>query len=236
MRVFLAGAGGVVGKRLVPLLLRAGHSVIGSTRKEDRAAVLAAQGIEPAIVDFMDAAASAAAVAAARPDVVIHQLTDLPQSLDAVPRDEMLRRNADLRIVGTENLVRATVAAGVGRMIAQSVAFAYAPGPTPHREEDPIDPESRGIVLLERFVLGTPGLDGTVLRYGYFHGPGTWYSAAERTPAVHVDAAAHAALLALDAAPGVYNLAEDEGVVASVRARRMLGWNAAFRMPVDFTK
>jgi nucleoside-diphosphate-sugar epimerase len=230
MRVFLAGAGGVVGKRLVPLLLRAGHSVIGSTRKADRAAVLAAQGIEPTIVDFMDAGASAAAVSAARPDVVIHQLTDLPQSLDAVPRDEMLRRNADLRIVGTENLVRATVAAGVRRMIAQSVAFAYAPGPTPHREDEPIDPGSRGVVMLERFVLGTPGLDGTVLRYGYFYGPGTWYMAPERAPAIHVDAAAHAALLALDGAPGIYNLSEDEEIVTSAKARQLLGWDPAFRM------
>jgi nucleoside-diphosphate-sugar epimerase len=84
--------------------------------------------------------------------------------------------------------------------------------------------------MLERFVLGTPGLDGTVLRYGYFYGPGTWYMAPERAPAVHIDASAHAAFLALDGPPGIFNVAEDEDVVTSAKARQLLGWDPAFRM------
>lgn len=161
MRVFLAGATAAIGRRLVPLLLADGHAVTGSTRKEDRAAGLTAQGATPAIVDFMDAAAARQAIVAARPEVVIHELTDLPQVRNPTEWPAALERNSRLRIVATGNLVRAAVEAGAGRVVAQSVAFAYAAGALPHRERDPINPASGGVLALERFVLETRGSSGS---------------------------------------------------------------------------
>jgi nucleoside-diphosphate-sugar epimerase len=89
----------------------------------------------------------------------------------------------------------------------------------------------QGIVTLEREVLKTPGIDGVVLRYGYLYGPGTWYDVAPKPPSVHVDAAAHAALLAACKGAGVYNVAEDDGAVSSAKAKRELGFDPAFRIP-----
>lgn len=231
MRVFLAGATGAIGRRLVPLLLADGHAVTGSTRKADRAGGLAAQGVTPAVVDFMDAAAARRAIVAARPEVVIHQLTDLPHVRDPAEWPAALERNSSLRIVATENLVKAAVAAGAGRVVAQSIAFAYAPGALPHRETDPINPASRGVVALERFVLETPGIVGIVLRYGLLYGPGTWSGVPGDPPAVHVDAAAQAAALAVTrGAAGAYNIADDDGGVSVGKARAELGFDPSFRL------
>ncbi len=238
MRIFLAGATGVVGRRLIPLLLDAGHAVAGTTRSAAKAAALKALGVEPVTVDVFDGDALARAVAAAQPDVVIHQLTDLPQAFDPAALAAASARNARLREEGTANLVAAARAAGVPRLVAQSIAFVYAPGPAPHGEDDPLDsaPAQQvtvaGVAALERLVTGTPGLDGLVLRYGRFYGPGTWRAAPGEPPTVHVDAAAHAAFLAVSrGAPGIYNVADEDGAVSIARARRELGFTPAFRHP-----
>ncbi len=240
VRIFLAGASGVIGRRLVPLLIDAGHQVTGTTRSAAKAADLTARGVNAIIVDVFDAPALRDAVVRAHPEVVIHQLTDLPQTLDPARVGAALIANARLRMEGTPNLVAASVAAGAGRLIAQSIAFAYAEGPEPHRESDPLAAaegdspaaiSARGVRMLEAAVLKAPGIAAIVLRYGRLYGPGTWSAAASGRAPVHVDAAAHAALLAVDhGAPGVYNVAEDDGAVTVEKARTELGFDPAFRL------
>ena len=239
MRIFLAGATGVIGRRLALLLRDARHEVTGTTRHPAKAAWLQAAGVVPVVVDIFDSGAVTRAVVAARPDVVIHQLTDLPNAPGTPGYAAGQEANRRLRIEGTRNLVRAAVVARTGRLIAQSIAFVYAPGEGARQESDPLDvaaepPRQRtveGIIALERETLQTPGISGVVLRYGYLYGPGTWYGAPPKPPSVHVDAAAHAALLALDKGSGVYNVAENDGAVSSARARRELGFDPAFRLP-----
>jgi nucleoside-diphosphate-sugar epimerase len=219
VRIFLAGASGVIGRRLTLLLTAAGYAVTGTTRSAAKAEELKAHGIDAVLVEVFDAAALRSAVVAARPDVVIHQLTDLPDVLDPARMRVVLARNSQLRVEGTAHLVAAALAAGARRMIAQSIAFAYAYGPEPHAETDAIaSPEGdkpgaitvRGVRALEDAVLKTPGIAGIVLRYGRLYGPGTWNTPNARAP-LHVDAAAQAALLAVSkGAPGVYNIAEDD--------------------------
>jgi nucleoside-diphosphate-sugar epimerase len=238
MRIFLAGASGAIGRRLLPMLHAAGHAVTGTTRSAAKSAAIEATGAEAVVIDVFDAAALAAAVAAARPELIIHQLTDLPQEADPSKITAAYSRNARLRSEGTRNLIAAARHAAVRRFIAQSVAFAYAPSAEPHRESDPLDlgaqgPRAvsiRGVMALESAVLGTPGIEGIVLRYGRLYGPGTWTDAADGRPAVHVDAAAHAALLtAVCRAAGVYNIADDDGAVSIAKAREQLGFDPRFR-------
>ncbi len=233
MRIFLAGATGVIGRRLVPLLVAAGHHVTGTTRSAEKAAALTAAGAQPCVVDVYDAAALTQAVVLARPDVVIHQLTDLPQVLDPAAMAQALARNARLRVEGTANLITAMLAAKASRLIVQSIAFAYAPGPEPHGEDDPLNAggvSADAVVTMERMATATPGLAGLVLRYGRLYGPGTWAARPDGKGFIHVDAAARAALLAVThGAPGVYNIAEDDGAVSIVKARTALGFDPAFR-------
>ena len=235
--VFLAGAAGVIGRRLAPLLVADGWRVVGTTRRPDRAPLLRGMGVAPVIVDAFDADALRAAVLAARPEVVMHQLTDLPPGLDPARMAEALGRNARIRIDGTRNLVAASVAAGVARLVAQSIAFAYAPGTLPHAEDAPLAVDAAGsvgvtaqaVASLEAQVLGAP-LAGIVLRFGRFYGPGTGAEAPRGAAPVHVDAAAHAARLACTrGGKGVYNVAEEDGTVDAGRARRLLGWSADWR-------
>jgi nucleoside-diphosphate-sugar epimerase len=237
-RVFVAGATGAIGRVLCRLLLTDGWHVVGTTRRPEAADHLKALGVEPAVVDVFDAEALRTAVLGAQPIAVIHQLTDLPKQLDAADLHKALARNAILREVGTKNLVDACVGAGVNHVIAQSIAFAYAPGPQPLTEEAPLhlnasDPvaarTARAVQALESFVLAGP-FRGVVLRYGRLYGPGTWASAPTAAGPVHVDAAADAARLALlrgDA--GIYNVAEPDGTVSVTKAVGQLGWSPAFR-------
>jgi nucleoside-diphosphate-sugar epimerase len=240
MRIFLAGATGAVGRPLIRLLVAAGHTVTGTTRSAAKAAEIEAVGATAAVVDAYDGDAVRAAVLAARPDVVIHQLTDLPGTRDPATYPAALAANARLRILATPSLVVAARAAGARRLITQSVAFAYAPGPAPLAETHPLDYAGegnkavlvRGVAALEALTLGTPGIEGIALRYAYLYGPGTWYAASEGRGFVHVDAAAHAALLALTRGqPGSYNIADDDGAVAIDKARRELGFDPGFRQP-----
>ena len=237
-KVFVAGATGAVGSALIPLLLEAGHTVYGGTRRAERAAELEARGATPVVVDVFDAQALRDALVRIAPMVVIHQLTDLPRDLDPALMAEAVVRNARVRIEGTRNLVAAALAAGATQLIAQSIAWAYAPGPTPHTEDDLLDLGAEGgrrisidgVAALERSVLGAVGLTGTVLRYGQLHGPGTSNAAPKGASPVHVEAAAWAALLAMrHARGGIFNIAEDSAEVSSEKAKRELAWHAALR-------
>jgi nucleoside-diphosphate-sugar epimerase len=237
MRIFLAGASGAIGRRLTPLLRNAGHDVTGMTRSAEVARELEAAGIEPSVVDVFDAQALKRVVAAARPDVVMHQLTDLPRVLDDEAQlAAAYPRNARIRTEGTRNLVAAALAASARRFIVQSVAFAYAPGKEPYVETDPLNLVDgprlvtvRAAADMEEQVLKS-GMEAIVLRYGLLYGPGTWSEGPSRKPPVHVDAAAQAALLAVSRGNGIYNIADDDGTVAIEKARNELGFDPAFRL------
>ena len=234
MRIFLAGAAGVIGRRLTPLLVLVGHEVTGTTRSAAKAGQIEASCGRPVVVDVFDAAALTRVMLEARPEIVIHQLTDLPS--DPAQVSSAAEMNARLRIDGTRNLMAAAKVAGARRVIAQSIAFAYAPGRQPHHENDALNLEgprrrsAEGVAALEWAVLHTPPIEGVVLRYGRLYGPGAWTQVPGRPPALHVDAAAHAALLAVDRGSGVYNIAEDDGAVAITRARAQLGFEPTIRL------
>jgi nucleoside-diphosphate-sugar epimerase len=215
MRIFLAGGAGVLGSRLVPQLTAAGHTVVATTRRPERAPLLAELGAEPAIVDVYDVDGIAAAVATARADVILHELTDLGDSdTDA---------NARLRRIGTAHLVAAARAAGVERMIVQSIVWVFSEGATPATEEEAIIPGS-AVDEMERAAAALP--HATVLRSGMLYGPGTWYARGGRiaeavahgevdaTPAitdfVHVDDVVTGTVQALDWPDGIYHLVDDE--------------------------
>ena len=237
MKIFLAGAGGAIGRRLTPLLRAVGHTVVGTTRSADKSDALRALGAEPVVVDVFDADALARAVKAAAPQAIIHQLTDLAFAPGTPQYEEGLARNARLRVEGTSNLVAAARAANVKRMVAQSIAFVYAPGDGARTESDPLNlsgesiarRSAEAVVALEKAVLGLP--EGIVLRYGYFYGPGTWSDTASRAPSVHIDAAARATLQALTKAkPGIYNIAEDGDAVSSEKAKQEFGFDPKSRI------
>ena len=219
----------------MPLLVAAGHHVTGATRSPAKAADIRRSGADAAVVDVYDRNALIDAVKSARPAVVIHQLTDLSLLHDADRVAEARERNARLRREGTANLVAGALAAGARRLIAQSIAFAYAPGLTPPcRETDPLNLETEGgraVAALEREVTMTPGIDGIVLRYGNFYGPETGVETPPGPGALHIDAAVHAALLAVDrGAPGIYNIAEDDGQLAIDKARAAFGFDPSYRL------
>ena len=239
MRIFLAGASGAIGRRLTPLLLTAGHEVTGSTRSAETARRLNAAGIHGVVADVFDAGALRDAVANARPEIVIHQLTDLPRVVeDEAQLAASYPRNARIRTEGTRNLIAAAQAALARRFIVQSVAFAYAPGAEPHPENDPLNVSEgpravtvRAAADMERQVLSS-GMEAIVLRYGFFYGPGTWHPDPMRKPPLHIDAAAQATLLALTRGrQGIYNVAEEDGIVSIAKARTELGFDPDFRLP-----
>ena len=236
-RVFLAGATGVIGRPLCRLLVADGWHVVGTSRSAANIPLLRALGVEPVIVDVYDEKALIDAVQRAEPSVVIHQLTDLPDALDPAQMADALARNAHLREVGTRHLVAAAAAAGVSRLVAQSLAFAYAPGPLPYDESWPLnvdDPNfglsARGVASLEEQVLAGP-FTGIVLRYGKLYGPGTGVVQPPAGGPLHVDDAADAARrAATHGKAGIYNIAEDDGTVSINRAAAELGWTPGFRL------
>lgn len=237
MRVFFAGASGALGRRLNPMLLAADHDITGLTRSAGAARALEVAGIHAAVADVYDADAIQREAVAARPDVVIHQLTDLPRVLnDEKELAAAYPRNARIRTEGTRNLVAAAKAAGARRFIVQSVAFAYLPGKEPYTETDPLNladgprlPTVRAAADMEQQVLNS-GMEPLVLRYGLFYGPGTWSEGPARKPSLHIDAAAQAAFLAVTRGHGIYNVADDDGTVSIDKARKELGFDPAFRL------
>ena len=244
MHVFVAGASGAIGRQLVPQLVAAGHRATGMTRTPAKAELLRRLGAEPVVCDAFDAEGLERAVAAAAPDAVVHELTAIPAAIDPRRFAEQFEENDRLRVEGTRNLVAAALSAGVRRVVAESISFAYAPGGGGLRvEDDPLGlgaPEPwgrtiRAVDALEQAVLSAPGLGGTVLRYGTLYGPGTFYardgSTAEavrrrRLPLVgagagvtsflHVEDAARATVLALEReATGTFNVVDDEPAPAA---------------------
>ena len=191
------------------------------------------------MVNVFDAEALATAVLDAKPEIVMHQLTDLAAFQDPAQRSSALARNARIREEGTRNLVAVARKAGARRLIAQSIAWAYAPGPRPFRENHPLDLNAegdrlvsvRGVASLEGQVLGASPMEGIVLRYGRLYGPGSGADSPPSPPAVHVDAAAYAALLAIDhGEPGAFNIADPNDEAATDKATAGLGWRADFRV------
>jgi nucleoside-diphosphate-sugar epimerase len=239
MKVFLAGATGVIGRRLTPMLVEAGHEVTAITRSEAKTQALREAGAEPVVCDVFDAEALREAVVAASPQVVLHELTDLPPTLDPRKMEEQTAGNDRIRTEGTRNLVGAAVVAGAKRIVAQSIAFAYAPtGGSVKSEDEPLFEDApwpwsrsvRALEELERLVTQTEGIEGIVLRYGFFYGPGSAYAGGgyiarevrrRRFPLVgsgggvfsyiHVDDAAAATLAAVERGrPGIYNIVDDD--------------------------
>jgi nucleoside-diphosphate-sugar epimerase len=184
MRVFVAGATGAIGRELVPRLVAAGHEVHGMTRSESKQAMLFDMGAVPVVADALDADQVAEAVAGAKPDVIVHQLTAIPASLDMRRFDRDFALTNRLRTDGTDHLLSAGQAVGVRRFVAQSVAaygaYARTGGPV-KSEQDPLEPKPprqmretlAAIRHLEESVLGASWTEGIVLRYGAFYGPGT---------------------------------------------------------------
>ena len=241
-RIFLAGATGAIGRRLLPLLLGAGYEVTGMTRSQAKALAFRGRGSRMVVADVFDVDAVMRALDSARPDIVIHQLTDLSALAGSASPTTAISRNARIRLEGTRNLVNAALAVGSRRIIAQSISWAYGPGSLPHAESDPLDvhaPEPRsitvgGINALENAVLHSPPLLGTILRYGQLYGPGTGVDAPCGAAPLHVDAAAYAALLAVQhEAHGIYNIAELNADVLTEKARSTLGWRDDMRLPED---
>jgi 2-alkyl-3-oxoalkanoate reductase len=235
MRVFVAGATGVVGRQLVPQLIEAGHQVTATTRNAGKAEELCLLGAELAVVDGLDPVAVGEAVAKADPEVVIHQMTALAGDFDFRHFDRTFAATNKLRITGTDNLLAAAQAARVRRVIVQSYAGwtnSMSGGPV-KGEDDPFEPKppeavrptQEAIKYVEHAVTASP-MEGIALRYGNLYGPGASDLIVEmlkkrRVPIIgsgagvwsflHVQDAASAAVAALgDAAPGVYNVTDDE--------------------------
>ena len=192
VRVFLAGASGVIGIRVVPLLVEAGHAVAGMTRSPRKVEQLAALGAEPVVCDVYDSDALTAAVRAFRPDAVMHQLTDLPDTL--AESAEYSARNDRMRTEGTGNLVEAARAVGAGRFVAQSIAWR---------------PAGRRGEIVEEYERRILDIGGVVVRYGRLYGTGTFYEdELPEPPRIQVDAAAGATPALLDAPSGVVTLVD----------------------------
>src|SRR5919112_1436184 len=244
MKVFLAGATGAIGKRLVPQLVEAGHAVAAITRSKEKLDMLSTLGAEPVLCDVFDAGRLGSVVARVEPDALINQLTDLPQSLNPRKLGEYYAANNRVRREGTRNLLSAALGAGVRRFLAQGSAYWYAPTGGPVKREEallyldapaPIGPAVETIKEVEDAVLSANEIEGVVLRYGMFYGPGTWYAKdgdvgrqvrKRRYPMIgkgegtysfiHVGDAAAATVAALERArPGVYNVVDDDPAKAA---------------------
>jgi nucleoside-diphosphate-sugar epimerase len=238
MHIFLAGATGALGRALVPKLLERGHTVTGTTRSAAKADALRALGATPVIVDGLDRDAVVAAVAATRPDAIVHEMTALSGLADVRHIERSFADTNRLRVEGTDNLLAAARAAGVERVVAQSFAgwpYARAGGPV-KSEDDPLDPAPpaqlrSSLDAIRHLESAVTGAGGVVLRYGGFYGPGTgiapggdqWQTVrARKFPVVgdgggvwsfvHIDDAASATVAALERyTPGeIYNVVDDE--------------------------
>jgi nucleoside-diphosphate-sugar epimerase len=246
MKIFVAGASGAIGTRLVPALVRNGHEVVGTTRTTAKTGRLRELGAEPVVIDALDEVAVKDAVASAEPDVIVHELTAIPEAIDPRKLDQQFVQTNRLRTVGTDHLLEAARAVGVRRFVAQSfAAWVYARTGGPVKvETDPVatDPAPSvrrthaALMHVERLLQEATDLEGIVLRYGGFYGPGTSFSAEapmvdmvrkRRLPIVgdgggwwsfiHIDDAAAATVAAIERGqPGIYNVTDDEPAPVSV--------------------
>ncbi|MGC9541643.1 NAD-dependent epimerase/dehydratase family protein [Streptomyces sp. UG1] len=232
MRVFVAGGAGALGRRLVPQLVARGHQVTATTTSAAKLGLLAKLGAEGVVMDGLDAMSVGEAVAQARPDAIVHEMTGLGGGKpDMRHPDRFFAPTNRLRIEGTDHLLAAAEATGVPHVVVQSFAQSYGPGTGLVTEEDPIDPGpvpvvrrlSAGVLHIQDVV---PKAGGTVLRYGGFYGPGASDDVVEmirkrKFPLVgegtgwnswiHLDDAASATVLAVEKqARGVFNVVDDE--------------------------
>jgi len=238
MRVFVAGGTGVIGRRLVPQLVDAGHQVTATTRTPGKAQQLRSLGATPAVVDALDEQAVAAAVRAAAPEVVMNQLTRLPRRYNPRRLRPWFEATSRLRVEGTRHLLAAAREVGARRFVYQSIAFMYAlcgpavvdeDAPTAADAPHPYGPVFRSTLTGERMALEAEGIDGVVLRYGQLYGPGTYFASdgdfarqarLRLLPVVgggrgvfsflHVDDAASAAVCSTTRGRGVYNVVDDD--------------------------
>ena len=239
MKVFVAGASGAIGRPLVRQLVAEGHEVTGMTRREERMEEIRAAGATPVRCNALSTHDMENALHQAQPEVVVHLLTSLPPRLDYRAKEDPLAPTNRLRSEGTRNLLAAAKAAGARRIVAESVAFLYAPeGDWVKGEEAPLFRDAPGVfgpaavalADLERQVTGTEGVEGVVLRYGWLYGPGTYFdregsqtedALKRRVPIVgkgtgtfsfvQVEDAAAATVAAVErGAPGTYNVVDDE--------------------------
>jgi 2-alkyl-3-oxoalkanoate reductase len=264
MRVFLAGGSGAVGKRLVPLLVAGGHHVVATTRSAEKKNEIRTVGGEPVVLDALDRVAVMKAVASARPDVVVHQMTAISKIRSFRRFDEEFALTNRLRTEGTEYLLDAARAAGVRRFVSQSYTGLpnIREGGPVKTEEDPLDPDPPqsmrrtfdAIRQLETSVMSARSLEGIVLRYGSFYGPGTSISPGgdfmelvrqRKFPIfgngggvwsfVHIDDVAHATRCAIEGGrAGIYNIVDDEPAAVSVwlpELARAIGARPPYRLP-----
>jgi nucleoside-diphosphate-sugar epimerase len=235
MRVLIAGATGAIGRPLVQCLRASRHDVFALTRSPASASALNEIGAEAVIADARDAAAVKAAVGRVRPDAVINELTSLPRHYTPADMQAAAERDRAVRVEGNVNLLAALRDAGVRRYLLQSTGFWYAPGPGLADESVPfisrgapgIEAGVRTYLELEARASATPGIDFVALRYGFFYGPGTWYTRdgdmgeqvrQQQVPIVgegqgvysfvHIDDAAAATAAALECPPGAYNIVD----------------------------
>jgi len=188
MRIFLAGASGVIGRRLIPWLVQAGHVVGGMTRSPNKTELLSHLGAEPILCDVFDREALIRSVRDFKPDVIVNELTDLPD--DVAKLGEYAVLNARIRTEGNQNLIEAARQSGSPKILAQSVAWQL-----------PDEPGARAVAELERSVLAEGGV---VLRYGLFYGPGTYnVQPPPEGPRVHIDRAAERTVEVLGVPSGV---------------------------------
>ena len=238
MKIFVAGATGAIGRPLLAELLAKGHAVVALTRSPEKAQALVKQGIEPAIADVFDSDAVKVAVRRAQTEVVIEQLTALPKTYTRESMNASAALNNRIRLEGGANVLAAAQAAGVRRYLRQSVAFYAIPGPGLADEETPLALDAspaiaagaREITELEHLLLGNPKIEGIILRYGFFYGPGTWFHPdgdvarqvrQQQFPIVgngegvwtwlHIEDAASATVAAAEHGhPGIYLIANDQ--------------------------
>jgi 2-alkyl-3-oxoalkanoate reductase len=237
MRILIAGATGAIGRPLVRCLKERHHVAFGLARSPQSARAVGELGAEPVTADALDAASVKAAVARVRPDAIINELTSLPRHYTAAEMKAAAERDYKVRVEGNANLLAALRNAGVRRYILQSSGFWYAPGAGLAEESErfafdaspAVAAGARRYAELEAAASGTPGIESVSLRYGFFYGPGTWYSREgdmgeqarqQQVPVVgngegvwswvHIDDAAAATAAALECPPGAYNIVDGD--------------------------
>jgi nucleoside-diphosphate-sugar epimerase len=238
MKIFVAGGTGAIGRPLIAKLLAKGHALVALTRSQEKAQALAEQGIEPAVADVFDTDAVKAVVSRAQPEVVIEQLTALPKTYTPESMKAAAALNNRIRLEGGANVLAAAQAAGVRCYLRQSIAFWAVPGPGLADENTPlafnaspaVAAGAREVTELEHRLLGNPNMEGIVLRYSFFYGPGTWFNPdgdvaqqvrQQQFPIIgngegvwswlHIEDAASATIAAAERGnPGIYLIANDQ--------------------------
>ena len=253
MRVLLAGATGAIGRPLARALKQQEHTVFGLVRSAESKRVLDETGAEAVIGDALDAASVRAAIARVRPDAVINELTSLPRHYTSADMKAAAERDNRVRTEGNVNLLAGMRDSGVRRYVLQSSGFWYAPGPGLADESSPLAVDAspgvaasaRTYVELESIAFQSPGIECVAMRYGFFYGPGTWYTKDDdmgeqvrrrQVPIigagqgvysfVHIEDAASATVAALGCAPGAYNIVDSQPSPQHV-------WLAAFARACD---